>query len=974
MNEELRIIIKAVTKDAVKPIQDVKKELGGLSNSGKSASSGISTAMKGVGIAAAAAVAAITAVIAALTKLGKSAVEFNKTYSKLTTAFEAVGASAQTANEAYLGFYRFLGDSDKAVEAASHVAKLATGQESLAEWTKISQGVYATFGDSLPIEGLTEAANETLRVGKVTGNLADALNWAGVSEDAFNAQLAQTTSYEEREALLRSTLNGLYEDAANIYEKNNRDLIAYNESQARSTAATAAAGQACIPLLTALNNLGAAIMTALKPALDAIVPYIVTFVNWLTKGVETVMSFFSALTGKSAAVKTVAELGDAAQTMGSAASGAGSLASGLEDAAAAAKEAKRHLQGFDELNVLQSDSSSGSGSSGGGGGYSSPTGGYFNNGGFATEVEEGEETMSNFLESLKEKFAALKDLFAPTIEAWSGAFAQIKEAWDGSKENFVNGAIHIIDAFTTLSSYILGEFIPNIVNSFSTNFAPIFADVVSLAISEAAKTFEWFGGLVEEITNDIIVPTLELLEEISTDTFDAIGQAWQTHGGALVEQIEEACENIRDFFTQMYEQFLKPVWEKFLEVLQRVWNEGLEPLVNRISNFVLRVSTLLLKLYNEVIAPIVQWLMTYIYPIIVDVIGNILDILGDMWINITQIFDGVLDVIEGLIEFIVGVFTGDWEAAWNGICMFFEGIWDTICGIVDWAWNYIRLAFEPAVTFFSSLWEQIKNIFAPVGEWFKNIFSTAWQWIKDAWSGVKQWFSDLWTGIKNIFAGVGTWFKDIFTGAWTGIKNAWSGVKSWFSDIWTGIKNTFSSVGTWFKDKFTTAWTNIKNVFSNWGSFFSGLWNKITGTFKTIGTSLGDAISGSVKSGLNKVIDWIESTINKAIKLINGAIGLINKIPGVSVGYLSTLSLPRLAKGGITNGATVAMIGEAGKEAVLPLENNTEWMDKLADRIAARNGGQTKVVLQLNDRELGWATINAINGITKQTGGLQLSL
>lgn len=971
MNEELRIIIKAVTKDAVKPIQNVKKELGGLSKSGKSASSGISTAMKGVGIAAAAAVAAITAVIAALTKLGKSAVEFNKTYSKLTTAFQSVGASAQTANEAYQGFYRFLGDSDKAVEAASHVAKLATGQESLAEWTKISQGVYATFGDSLPIEGLTEAANETLRVGKVTGTLADALNWAGVSEDAFNAQLAQTTSYEEREALLRKTLNGLYEDAANIYENNNRDLIAYNESQARSTAATAAAGQACIPLLTALNNLGAAIMTALKPALDAIVPYIVTFVNWLAKGVETVMTFFSALTGKSAAVKTVAELGDAAQTMGSAASGAGNLASGLEDAAAAAKEAKRHLQGFDELNVLQSDSSS---SGSGGAGYTSPTGGYFDNSSFKTEVEEGNETMSNFLESLKEKFAVLKDLFAPTIESWTTAFGQIKEAWDGSKDNFVNGASSIIEAFTTLSGYLLGDFIPNIVNSFSENFAPIFSDIISLAISEAGKHFEWYGGLVNDITNDIIMPTMQLLEEISTDTFDAIGQAWQTHGGALVEQIELACENIRNFFTQLYEQFIKPVWEKVLEVLKRVWDEGLEPLVNRVSNFVLRVSTLLLKLYNEVIAPIVSWLMSYIYPIIVDVISNVLDILGDMWINITQIFDGVLDVIEGLIEFIVGVFTGDWEAAWNGICMFCEGIWDIICGVFEFAWNSIRLIFEPVGTFFTSCWEQIKNIFAPVGEWFKNIFSTAWQWIKDAWAGVKQWFSDLWTGIKNIFAGVGTWFKDIFTGAWTGIKNAWSGVKTWFSDIWTGIKNTFSSVGTWFKDKFTTAWTNIKNVFSNWGSFFSGLWDKITGTFKTIGTSLGDAISGAVKSGLNKVIDWIESTINKAVKLINGAIKLINAIPGVSVGYLSTLSLPRLAKGGITNGATVAMIGEAGKEAVLPLENNTEWMDKLADRIAARNGTPSQIVLKVGEREIGWASINGINQITKQTGALQLVL
>ena len=113
---------------------------------------------------------------------------------------------------------------------------------------------------------------------------------------------------------------------------------------------------------------------------------------------------------------------------------------------------------------------------------------------------------------------------------------------------------------------------------------------------------------------------------------------------------------------------------------------------------------------------------------------------------------------------------------------------------------------------------------------------------------------------------------------------------------------------------------------------------------------------------------------DKAIKLINGAIDLINMIPGVSISNISRLSLPRLAKGGIAESATTAIIGEAGREAVLPLDNNTEWMDKLADRIAARNSTPSKIVLQIGEKELGWATIGAINGITSQTGRLQLAL
>ena len=973
MNNELKIIIKAVTKDAVKPIQDVKKELGGLTKSGKGASSGIATAFKGVGIAAAAAVAAITAVIGAMTALGKATIAYNKEHSKLVAAFNSVGASVQTANEAYRGFYRFLGDSGKSVEAAAHVAKMATSQQSLAEWTEICQGVYATFGDSLPIEGLTEAANETLRVGKVTGTLADALNWAGVSEDEFNAKLATTTSFEEREALLRSTLNGLYQDASRIYEENNRELIAYNESQARMSASMAAAGQACVPLMTALNNLGAALFDALKPALDAIVPYIASFVNWLAKGVETVLSFFSALTGRSTAVKAAAEIGSAASGMANAAAGAGDLASGLDDVGAAAKEAKRHLQGFDELNVLQADtSSSGGGSSSPG--YSSPTGGYFDNGSFSTELEEGEDKMNDFVEKLKEKFAALKDLFAPTIEAWSDAFKQIKDAWDKSKKNFEDGATSIKKALTTLSTYILKTFVPNIVNSFSKNFAPIFADVVSLAIEEAGKTFKWFGDLCEKVTNDIIIPTLKLIEKIATGTFDAIGSAWQNKGEKLVEQIKKACENIRQFFTDVYEKAVKPIWDKILEVLDRVWTNGLQPLVQRVTEFVLEVSTLLLKLYNETIAPIVSWLMDNILPVIIDVIETVLDCLGDMLITITDIIDSVLDIFEGLIKFLVGVFTLDFELAWEGIKQFFQGIWDAMCGIVQLAWDTIQLILQPVATFFTSLWEAIKKIFSPVAQWFSDLFSKAWQWIQNAWANVGSWFSNLWQGIQNAWSNVGTWFSNLFTNAWNGIKNAWSGVLSWFQTLWNNISNVFTNVGTWFKSKFQTAWSNIQSVFSNWGTFFSGLWNKISSTFSTLGTSLGTAIGNSVKTAINKVISWIESTINRAIGLINGAISVINKLPGVSVGYVGTLSLPRLAKGGIVDSTTIAMIGEAGKEAVLPLENNTEWMDKLADRIAARSGGQSKVVLQVGERELGWATIDAINGITKQTGGLQLAL
>lgn len=892
---ELKIIIKAVTKDAIKPIQDVKKELEGLNGASASASSGIAKSMKAIGIATAAIVASVTAATAALVSLGKATVEYSKGQGKLVTAFQAVGASVSTANEAYRGFYRFLGDTGKSIEASGHLAKLATGHKSLAEWVKISQGVYATFGESLPIEGFVEAANETLRVGKVTGTLADALNWAGVSEDEFNKKLAQTVSYEEREALLRNTLNGLYQEASQLYEKNNRDVMAYNESQAKLSQSMAEAGKACVPFITAINNLGSAIFTALKPALDAIVPYLTAFINWITKGIQAVLSFFTALTGKSSAVKTVAEIADKtkslATTTANATAGADKLASGLEGVGAAAKEAQRHLQGFDELNVLSSGKTDVSALAPS---YTTPAGGYFDNDAFSAEFEEGEETVENFVDKIKARFEGLKDLFAPTISSWSDAFTQIKKAWHDAQADFENGYLNLTQSLGKIINYIAAEFIPNVVNSFSENFAPLFGDVISLIISETGKTFSWFGELFTKVTNDIILPAFKFIEKIITDIFAIIGQIWASKGEPFVQQVKKACENIRQFFTDIYDKGIKPVWDKILPVLEKVWDKGIKPLLKRVGEFVLEVTTLLLKLYNQTIAPIVSWLMDKILPIVVDVIGTVVECVGDMFITMSEIARGIIDAFEGVIKFLVGVFTLDFELAWEGILQFFDGIWDGICGVVKLAWQTIQTILKPVVTFFTSLWQQLEKIYAPVPEFFRGIFSSAW--------------------------------------------------------------------------------TKIQSVFSGWTSFFSGLWGKIKNTFSGLGTTLGDAIGGAVKTALNRVIGWVESTINKAIGLINGAIDVINKLPGVDVGKISKLSLPRLAEGGIVNSTTIAMIGEAGKEAVLPLENNTEWMDILAERIASRGSSPSRIILKVGEKELGWASINGINQITKQTGELQLVL
>lgn len=204
----------------------------GLASAGKVAAKGIAA----IGTAASGAVVGLLA-------LESSTEEYRVAMGKLNTAFEAAGYGAETAQQAYNAFYGILGDTDTATEASQLLAKLADSAEDVSTWTDIAAGVAGTFGDSLPIEGLIEASNETAKVGQVTGVLADALNWAGISEDDFNARLSACSSESERNQLIMDTLSGTYDEASEAFYRNNEALVESRNNQAQLDATLATLGQ-----------------------------------------------------------------------------------------------------------------------------------------------------------------------------------------------------------------------------------------------------------------------------------------------------------------------------------------------------------------------------------------------------------------------------------------------------------------------------------------------------------------------------------------------------------------------------------------------------------------------------------------------------------------------------------------------------------------------------------------------------------
>lgn len=247
------------------------KDVDKLSKSAKDSGSGFSIAGGAIatfaGNVLTALVSKVGEAVSALFGLAESTRELRNEMNRLETGFTSNGLAAEDATNTYNDLYSVLGDTGKASEAAGHLALLANNSEDLAKWTDICTGVYAQFGDSLPIEGLTEAANETAKTGDLTGVLADALNWAGETEDEFQKKLDACTTEQERQKLITETLNGLYAEQSDKFKELNKDVIAAREAEAELAQAQADLGEAMEPLNTKITELKTSFLTELSPAL-----------------------------------------------------------------------------------------------------------------------------------------------------------------------------------------------------------------------------------------------------------------------------------------------------------------------------------------------------------------------------------------------------------------------------------------------------------------------------------------------------------------------------------------------------------------------------------------------------------------------------------------------------------------------------------------------------------------------------------
>ncbi|MDS3604713.1 hypothetical protein RK617_09855 [Streptococcus pneumoniae] len=352
----------------------------------------------------------------------------------------------------------------------------------------------------------------------------------------------------------------------------------------------------------------------------------------------------------------------------------------------------------------------------------------------------------------------------------------------------------------------------------------------------------------------------------------------------------------------------------------------------------------------------------------------------------TWAFNAALAVLTSPITWIIAAI-----AALIAIGVLLYQNWDTVVEFAKTAWqglcDFISGICRAIGEFFSGLWTKLQEIFEPIGQWFGEKFQQAWDAIVNVFTPIGSWFGQRWADVTSALANIGAWFTDMFQKAWTGLTNIFSKLGSWFGERWNDVTSVLANVSSWFGNMFTSAYNAVKNAFSSIGGFFSGVWSTVQSIFVNAGQKVGSAVGGAFRSAVNAVLGTIENVVNGFIGMINGVLGVVRNLPGLGwVGSVSTVSLPRLARGGIVDSPTIAMIGEAGKEAVVPLEN-TGFIQTLGRVVSSavvnamagvspQGGfsGDGDIVIQIAGHEFGRVAIQEINKEHERAGQTLLKI
>lgn len=506
---------------------------------------------------------------------------------------------------------------------------------------------------------------------------------------------------------------------------------------------------------------------------------------------------------------------------------------------------------------------------------------------------------------LAEGITVITDKIPVFIEAGSNLIEALLDGINSNMTKIVNGAANILTQFVQG----LGRNLPKLIKGISTMMVDLIKTLSSQipTILKSLVDSNLIGTLLEGLT-EIIKSIAEMVS--NPDTMRSIIDSIFTAIDSIIALISNP-ENLQKILFAVV-TIIEQIAFALIDALPQLV-EGIMTLIDNVVAFVTNPENIvkMIELAAKLIIALAAGLLAAVPKLLV----------------------GIGEIIKTVIENIVNT---DWGALGQQLM--------------------------------ESIGEALQNASQKLMEWWDGWSQEIGKYAVIAWESVTKFWGDFVDGIKNGIDSFGSWLNGIWQSAVNGVVEFWTPVVNFFVNIVKKVKQAFEIIPKFFCNIFKKAWDGIKNVFSKVGEFFGGIISTITKTFSTVGSTVANAIGSAFKVAINAVLGIIEGALNLIPNAINGAIDLINKLPGVSISAIPTISLPRLAKGGVLKKGQIGFLEGDGDEAVVPLSQNTEWIDKIADKLNSKMIKETaaneKIEISLNIENFNNYSDRDINELT----------
>ena len=557
-------------------------------------------------------------------------------------------------------------------------------------------------------------------------------------------------------------------------------------------------------------------------------------------------------------------------------------------------------------------------------------------------VQGASTALGNFL---AEGITVITDKIPVFIEAGSNLIEALLDGINSNMTKIANGVAKIL----TKILQGLGRNLPKFINGISTMMVKLIKalsnqipKIANGAANILTQILQGLGRNLPKFINGISTMMVELIKTLSNQIPKILESfIYSNLIGTLLEGLTEIIESIAEMVSNP---------DSMRSIIDSIFT-AIDSIIALISN-----PENLQKILFAVVT-IIEQIAFALIDALPQLVDGIMALIDNVVAFVTNP-ENIAKLIELAAELIVALSTGLLAAAPKLLLGVGEIIKTVIENIVNTDWGALGQQLM------ESIGEALQNASQKLMVWWDGWSQEIGKYAVIAFNSVVEFWGEFVSTLQSGIGGAVDWLINIWQSAVDGVINAWTPVVNFFVNIVKGIKRAFNVVPNFFKNQFVNAWDNVKKAFSSVGSFFGGIWNTIKSKFTDIGTKVGEAIGGAFKTAINAVIGTVEGAINTIPNAINGAIDLINKLPGVSISKISTVSLPRLAQGGVLKKGQIGFLEGDGDEAVVPLSKNTEWLDKVADRLNNKTDNSGNIEISLNIENFNNYSDRDINELT----------